>query len=153
MRLSGLALQLQLMIQTYCNMKTRILFIALVALLSSCNLMIIEPAFDDRDRITGSFQLEERSQTYNDYSRYFIYIRKTGVYDEVIIENFYSLGINIRAQVVYDKIYISRQRVNGYEIEGIGTNYGSKIEFSYHVRDTYSYNKPTDYCNATAWFD
>jgi len=134
-------------------MKTKVILIGLVIFLSSCELTIIEPVYDDRDRVTGSYQLEEHSQTYNDFTRYFISIHKTGSYDEVIIENFYNAGVNVRATVVYDKIYISRQRVNGYEIEGIGTRYGNEIDFSYHVRDTYSYNNPTDYCSATAWFE
>jgi len=134
-------------------MKTKVILIALIALLSSCNLMLIEPVYDDRDRITGSYQVEEYSQTYHEYARYFISIRKTGAYDEVILENFYNAGINVRAHVVYDKIYIYRQRVNGYEIEGVGTYYGDEMEFSYQVRDTYSYNLPTDYCKATAWYN
>ncbi len=135
------------------NMKTKIILGVLVVLLASCNLMIIEPVYDDRDRITGSYTVEERSQTYNDYTQYFISIRKSGNYDEVVFENFYNAGINIRASVAYDKIYISWQMVNGYEIEGVGTFYGDKIKFSYRVRDTYSYSKPTDFCNATAWFE
>ncbi len=45
-----------------------------------------------------------------------------------------------------------RQFVNGYEIEGVGTFYGDEIRFSYRVKDIYSYNKPTDFCNAIAWF-
>jgi hypothetical protein len=120
-------------------------------LLTSCNLMIVEPIYDDRDKLTGSYMLEERSQTFNDYTQFFIYIRKSGIYDEVVIENFYNAGVTIRASVDYDKIYISRQVVNGYEIEGVGTFYGDEIRFSYRVRDTYSYHAPTDFCNATAW--
>lgn len=115
--------------------------------------MIVEPVYDDRDRFVGSYWMEERSQTYNDFTRFSIYIRKSGNYDEVVIENFYNSGVNVRANVDYDKIYIYRQVVNGYEIEGVGTLYGNEIELSYRVRDTYSYHKTTDFCNATAWFD
>ncbi len=134
-------------------MKTNMVLMALTVLLSSCNLMIVEPVYDDRDRLIGSYRIEEHSQTYNDYTRFSIYVRKSGIYDEVVIENFYNSGVAVRASVAYDKIYISRQLVNGYEIEGVGTFYGDEIEFSYRVRDTYSYNKPTDFCDATAWFD
>ena len=134
-------------------MKTKMVLIAMIVLMSSCNLMIIEPVYDDRDRLTGSYRIEEHSQTYNDYTRFSIYIRKSGIYDEVVIENFYNTSLVVRASVAYDKIYISRQIVNGYEIEGVGTYYGDEIEFSYRVRDTYSYNRPTDFCNATAWID
>ena len=134
-------------------MKAKMVLLTVTVLLSSCNLMIIEPVYDDRDRLTGSYRIEEHSQTYNDYTRFSIAIRKSGIYDEVVIENFYNSGIAVRATVAYDKIYISRQIVNGYEIEGVGTYYGNEIEFSYRVRDTFSYGKPTDFCNATAWFD
>jgi hypothetical protein len=134
-------------------MKTNLIGMAIMILLSSCNLMIVEPVYDNRDRLVGSYWMEERSQTYNDFTRFSIYIRKSGNFDEVVIENFYNSGVNVRANVDYDRIYISRQVVNGYEIEGVGTLYGSEIEFSYRVRDTYSYHKPTDFCNATAWFD
>ena len=134
-------------------MKTKVILFALVVVLTSCDVIIVEPIYHDRDRVTGSYQVEEHSQTYNDYTQFSIYIRKSGSYDDVIIENFYNADVNVRATVVSDKIYISRQIVDGYEIEGIGTFYGDEIQFSYKVRDTYSYNKPTDFCNATAWFN
>lgn len=137
--------------QTRTDMKTNVILFALVIVLTSCDITIVEPMYRDRDRVTGSYQVEERSQTYNDYIRYAIYIRKSGSYDDVVIENFYNADVNVRATVVSDKIYISRQLVDGYEIEGVGTFYGDEIQFSYKVRDTYSYNKPTDFCNATAW--
>lgn len=134
-------------------MKTKVILFALVVFLTSCDLIIVEPIYNDRDRVTGSYQVEEHSQTYNDYTRFSIYIRISGGYDDVIIENFYDAEVNVRATVISDKIYISRQIVNGYEIEGVGTFYGDEIQFSYKVRDTYSYDSPTDFCNATAWFN
>ena len=134
-------------------MKTNVILFSCVLVLTSCDLIIVEPIYNDRDRVTGSYQIEEQSQTYNDYKRFSIYIRKSGIYDDVIIENFYDADVNVRATVVSDKIYISRQIVNGYEIEGVGTFYQDEIQFSYKVRDTYSYKKPTDFCNATAWFN
>jgi len=133
-------------------MKTKLVLLALVTVLSSCDIMIVDPVFDDRDRMTGSYRLEEHSQTYNDFTRFNIYIRKSGIYDGVVIENFYNAGVDVRASISYDKIYISRQFINGYEIEGVGTFYGDEIRFSYRVKDIYSYNKPIDFCNAVAWF-
>jgi len=133
-------------------MKTRMILLILMVLFTSCDLIIIEPVYDVRDSITGNYQIEEFSQTYNDYVRYHIYIRKSGVYDEIIIANFYNAGLNVRAGVMYDKIYISKQILNGYEIEGVGTIYDGEIQFSYRVRDIYAYTRPTDFCNATAWF-
>jgi hypothetical protein len=147
-----LAFQLSYISQTVADMKTKLILFGLLIGLASCDVLIVEPVYDDRDRISGSYKVEEHSQTYNDYTRFYIYIRKSGFNDGIIIENFYDAGVNIRASVVYDKIYINRQIVNGYEVEGVGTLYGNEIQFSYRVRDTYSSHKPTDFCSATAWF-
>lgn len=124
--------------------------LAMVLFLTSCEI-IIEPVFDDRDRLVGSYRVEEYSQTFNDYSEFTIYIRKAGGYNSnVIVENFYNANLDVRAEVVNGKIYISKQYVDGYEVEGVGTVYFDEIRFSYRVRDTYYY-KPTDFCEATAW--
>jgi hypothetical protein len=124
-----------------------LLFILLVA--TSCDIILVEPAYDERNRIIGSYQLEEYSQTYNDYTSFFIYIRKSGIGQQVLIENFYNSDMDVLADYQFDKIYIDRQFVNGYEVEGVGTVYGNEIKFNYKVRDTYT-NRPTDFCNATA---
>jgi hypothetical protein len=124
-----------------------LLFILLVA--TSCDIILVEPAYDERNRIIGSYQLEEYSQTYNDYTMFYIYIRKSGIGQQVLIENFYNSDMDVLADYQFDKIYINRQFVNGYEIEGVGTVYGNEIKFNYKVRDTYT-NRPTDFCNATA---
>jgi hypothetical protein len=124
-----------------------LLFILLVA--TSCDIILVEPAYDERNRIIGSYQLEEYSQTYNDYTSFYIYIRKSGIGQQVLIENFYNSDMDVLADYQFDKIYINRQFVNGYEIEGVGTVYGNEIKFNYKVRDTYT-NRPTDFCNATA---
>jgi hypothetical protein len=124
-----------------------LLFILLVT--TSCDIILVEPAYDERNRIIGSYHLEEYSQTYNDYTSFFIYIRKSGIGQQVLIENFYNSDMDVLADYQFDKIYIDRQFVNGYEIEGVGTVYGNEIKFNYKVRDTYT-NRPTDFCNATA---
>lgn len=132
-------------------MKTKLLLLLTALAFMSCEIMIVEPVYDDRDRIVGTYQVDEYSQTYNDYGQFTIYIRKTiGNTNEVVIENFYNANVNVRATVLDGKLYISRQLVNGYEIEGVGTIYFDEIKFTYRVRDTY-YNKPTDFCEATAW--
>lgn len=131
-------------------MKTKILLLAMVLFLTSCEV-IIEPVIDDRDRLVGSYRVEEYSQTFNDYGKFTIRIRKAPGYNsDVIVENFYNANLNVRAEVINDKIYISKQFIDGYEIEGVGTVYYDEIRFSYRVRDTYYY-KPTDFCEATAW--
>lgn len=132
-------------------MKTKISLLALVVVFTSCDLILVEPAFNDRDRIIGLYQVDEQSQTYNDYTRFQVQIRRGGYDDGIIIENFYDAGLRVRTTVIYDKIYMDRQLVDGYEIEGVGTIYRDEILFSYRVRDTFSSRTTTDFCSATAW--
>ncbi len=123
-------------------------------LLLSCDILVIEPQYDERDRITGSYLMKEYSQTYNEYARFNVYVRKTGsVYsNNVIIENFYNTNADVWAEMVGDKIDISRQVANGYEIEGVGTVYSDEIRFNYSVKDLY-YKKPVDFCESKARFN
>ena len=129
----------------------RLLSLLLVVGLSSCEFYYVEPRYDSRDRVQGSHDMEEYSETFNDYYNYSIYIGKSGSYgNEIYIDNFYDADIRIHATVVGDKIEICNQLINGYAIEGVGTIYSSEIHFNYKVKDTYS-NVSTDYCQATAW--
>jgi hypothetical protein len=135
-------------------MKTSSLFfVALALVFTSCEITIVEPRYDDRDQVTGSFILEEYSQSYRAYSNFSVYIRKIGTgygADEVLIENFYNAGIDVIARVHGNTITIPLQYVNGYEIEGAATIYLNEISFTYRVRDTYTRSSP-DYCEATVW--
>lgn len=133
-------------------MKTKLLLLLGIVVFTSCDILVVEPVYDSRDRLTGSYRMEEYSQTYNDYLHYTIYIRKGfgSRSQSLIIENFYNSDADVIAEMVGDKIFISRQIVQGYEIEGVGTLYYDEIKFTYRVRDSY-YNKPTDFCEATAW--
>jgi len=134
-------------------MKSNLLLLIAGLVLTSCDILVVEPRYDDRDRITGSYRIEEYSQTYNESVRFNIYIRKSGYgYNstDVIIENFYNAGVDVRAEIINNKINISRQYVNGYEIEGVGTVIFNEISLNYRVRDTYA-NRPVDFCEATAW--
>ena len=135
-------------------MKTRILLLASSLLLLSCDILVIEPQYDERDRIAGSYLMKEYSQTYNEYARFNVYVRKTGsVYsNNVIIDTFYNTNADVWAEMVGDKIYISRQVINGYEIEGVGTVYSDEIRFNYSVKDLY-YKKPVDFCESKARFN
>jgi hypothetical protein len=132
-------------------MKTTLQFVLIGLLLTACDLTIIEPRYDSVNAIVGSYKVEEYSNTYNSVTRFYFDIRRS-YGRNVIIENFYDVGLSVNAWVDYDKIYIDRQIINGYAVEGVGTIYRNKIQFSYNVEDLYS-NKPTDFCNATAWYD
>jgi len=129
----------------------KLLYLFLLVGLSSCELYYLEPRYTESDRIVGRYDMEEYSETYNDYTNYSIRIGKSSQYsNEIFIDNFYGSDLRVYANVSYDKITISRQVINGFEIEGVGTVYGDEIQFSYSVRDIYSGTR-TDFCEATAW--
>lgn len=127
-----------------------IIIVALVA--TACDIYVVEPRYDKRDSILGRYSVEEYSETYNDYTSYTFWIEKSYAYDEIRISNFYAADISVIAYVDYDKITIPLQVVNGFEIEGTGTIYASKLHLSYSVRDKYQ-NAPTDFCQTDAWFE
>lgn len=119
--------------------------------LSACEFYYFEPRVDSRDRMIGRYDVEEYSETFNDYSYYTFTIERSSRYsNEIIIRNFYGVDINVRATVTYDKITIHRQIIDGYEIEGTGTLYGRDLMLTYRVRDLYT-NVPTDFCSVEAW--
>jgi hypothetical protein len=131
-------------------MKKILPFILILVGFTACEFYYVEPAYDSRSRIVGSYDAEEYSETYNDYVNYSIYIERGYQSNEIYIRNFYGVEISIKAYVDYDRITIYRQVVNGYEIEGAGTIYGNSISFHYHVKDLVT-NSRTDYCELTAW--
>jgi hypothetical protein len=128
----------------------KLVLIAVVALaLTGCTFYDVEPRYDQRDRIIGSFYVDEYSQTFNGYSSYQFYISKTAYRDEIFIDNFYASGIRVRAYVYASKITIPYQVVNGYEIEGTGTIYGNDLSLFYSIKDLY-HTSPTDFCDVEA---
>jgi len=131
-------------------MKRFLFFITMLIGLSACEFYYLEPRYDARDRIVGSHDVEEYSETYNDYTYYTIYIERSSGHGNILIDNFYGVDISVCATVVGDKITIHRQVVNGYEVEGIGTIYGDEIDFHFSVDDLYSSSR-TDFCEAIAY--
>jgi hypothetical protein len=121
-------------------------------LLTSCYIDSIESRYDSRDRITGSYEVEEYSETYDDYTYYSFRVSKSSYRDEVYFNNFYGADIRIYAVVSNDRITIPFQEENGYEIEGVGTIRGSEIHLSYTVKDLYDHSY-TDYCETVAWME
>ena len=129
-------------------MKRLLPFVALLMMVSACDVYVVEPRYDARDRILGQYDVEEYSETYNDLSYYTMYITKSGS-SEIYIDNFYASDIRVYAYLDYDEITIPYQVVNGYEIEGAGTSHGSSLSLSYRVTDTYD-DSYTDFCETTA---
>lgn len=134
-------------------MKALIFAMVSAMMLTSCFVdESIEPRYDYRDNVVGYYEVEEYSQTYDDMTYYDINISRSSHRDEVWIDNFYAADISVYAIVSYDRIRIPFQTVDGYEIEGSGSVRGSRIDFTYSVKDRYSH-KATDFCETTAWLD
>lgn len=129
-------------------MKT-ITLLLLLLLMGSCTL-IVDPAFDPRNQVVGGYQVQEYSETYNASLSYYLTISRSGYGNDIYLENFYNAGIAVRAQFSNSKVYIPLQRVDGYEVEGVGTLYGTSLSLSYKVRDTYSHHAP-DFCRTEGW--
>jgi hypothetical protein len=134
-------------------MKRLLWFFPGLLALSSCEVTVIEPRYDNRDRMLGYYEVEEYSNTYGDFTYYSMLLSKSG-YDgnEISFSNFYSVDISVYAHVNNDRITIPFQVVKGYEIEGVGTFNGSSINLNYSVKDTYT-NSRTDFCETKAWIE
>lgn len=127
-------------------------FIAALSLitLASCEFNIIEPRYDYRDYVTGYYDVEEYSETYNDYHYYSIHITKYANGRTVYLNNFYDANLSVYAYLDGDKLTIPLQVANGYEIEGVGTVHSSDLSLNYRVKDLYNDTR-TDFCET--WGD
>ena len=133
-------------------MKTIILLFFTAIMISSCTIYDVEPRYDRRDKIVGLYEVEEYSETYNDFTYYSLTISKSGYAREIYLHNFYDAGIRVYAVLNYDGITIPYQVVDGYEIEGNGTVFGNELNLSYRVKDRYN-NLPSDFCDTKAWLE
>jgi hypothetical protein len=147
---TGLKLVLLLVPINISCMKRFIALILPVVMLSSCDIDIIQPVYDSRDDLIGYYDVEEYSETYNDYTYYDLRISKSSYSNrEVYIHNFYAVDIRVYATLDYDKLRIPYQVVNGYEVEGVGTVNGDEITFSYRIKDL-NHNSYSDFCESIA---
>lgn len=131
------------------TMKAIVPLVLLIAM-SACNLYVVEPRYDYRDRIMGHYSVDEFSKTYGDYAYYGIYIYAGQGRDGIYIENLYGTGLRVRAYVSYDRITIPFQIVSGYEFEGSGRIHGRSLDLHYSVYDLYT-GGPVDFLDADAW--
>jgi hypothetical protein len=121
--------------------------VSLIAVMASCDIMVVEPRYDYRDQMVGYYDMEEYSETYNDYTYYSVRISKdTYSRRTIYLNNFYGANVQVYAYVDYSKITIPYQVVNGYEIEGVGTLQGSDLSLNYRVKDLY-HHSVSDFCN------
>jgi len=132
-------------------MKRLMFALAALVLMTSCELTVIEPRYDHRDQVTGYYDIEEYSQTYDDYTYYSVHITKDSYHTGIIyLNNFYGADITVEAYLDYDRVTIPYQMVNGYEIEGAGTLHGDHLNLNYRVKDLYNHSA-ADFCDT--WGD
>lgn len=124
-------------------------FSLIVLIASGCDIYMIEPAYDSRDRMIGQYDVEEYSNTYKEWIYYSIRISKGASRERIYIDNFYGSNISVYAFVEYDRITIPYQVVKGYAIEGVGTFQSNYLNLNYSVRDIYA-NSYTDFCETEA---
>jgi hypothetical protein len=127
----------------------KVIMLAAMLVVLSCDVIIVEPQYDVRTQLVGSYWVEEYSKTYDVYTGYSIWLSKGGGQSSIYLDNFYDADISVRGEVSNNKVFIPWQVVDGYEIEGVGTLYGTTLSLSYRVRDTY-YNTLTDFCESEA---
>lgn len=127
----------------------KLAFVSLLLVAVSCGIDV-EPRYDPATRVTGSYQVDEYSNTFDEYTSYDIRIYQNG-YSSVLISNFYGVDIDVSAEVRGNVLIIPFQVRNGYEIEGRATIDYDQLHFSYSVRDSYEHHAARNYCDAEAW--
>jgi hypothetical protein len=132
-------------------MKTILTLALMSVMLVSCVDVYDGPRYDYRDRMIGNYEVEEYSDTYDEYVYYNMYVSKDrSSADGVYFQDFYASGLGVYAYINGDRITIPFQVSEGYEVEGHGTYYRGELQLHYTVRDRYS-NAPTDYCDTVAY--
>jgi hypothetical protein len=134
-------------------MKTVFSLVFVSFALVSCVDYYEEPRYDSRDRLIGRYDVEEYSDTYDEYVFYRMYVSKEySSRDGLIFDDFYAEGVRVYAYLSNDYISIPFQVSDGFEIEGHGEYYRGELQLHYTVRDRYS-NSFTDYCETIAYKD
>ena len=130
-------------------MKNLLLF-GTILFLGGCEVYIFEdPYVDDRNQFLGNYSVEEYSQVTEQFYTYSMTIKKSCCNSrEVKINNFYGVGISVKAIVNNNRLTIPLQLVGGYEIDGTGKINYNKLELTYIVRNLYNRPLFTDFVDA-----
>ncbi len=129
------------------------LIFLLLILVGSCQLIINEePAYyDARDEVVGQYQIDEYSESTEQYFSYSVEIFKSCCNsNEVIIYNFYDVGLEVFAYYDGYKLTIPNQFIGDYEIEGTGRFTDDEWSLTYVVHNRYQ-NPSTDFLYFTGW--
>ena len=90
---------------------------------------------DDRNMFVGRYEVKEQSlETFVPREDYKVRIRKDlATTDQVIINNFYNLDVEVYALIAGNVLTIPRQQHQVYEYEGSGNLSGNVITVEYTV--------------------
>ena len=90
---------------------------------------------DDRNKFTGRYEVKEQSlETFVPREDYEVRIRKDlATIDQVLINNFYNLDVEVYALIAGNVLTIPRQQHQVYEYEGSGNLSGNVITVEYTV--------------------
>ncbi len=93
---------------------------------------------DDRNKFAGRYEVKEQSlETFVPRNDYEVRIRKDlATIDQIIINNFYNLDIDVYAVVSGSSVTIPRQQHQVYEYKGSGNMSGNVITVEYTVSST-----------------
>jgi hypothetical protein len=125
----------------------------LFVLLGSCQIIINEePSYYDlRDDLVGRYEIDEYSETTEQYFSYNLEIFKSSYSsNEVIIYNFYDVGLEVSAFYDGYKLTIPNQFIGDYEVEGTGRFTDGEWSLTYVVHNRYQ-NPSTDVLYFTGW--
>lgn len=131
-------------------------FLAFSVLLAGCDIIIEDPfLFDERDLLTGNYEVEEYSETEGATFVYDLSIYKSRHhYNIIILYNLYDSDLEVIAEV-YEygkKIRIPQQRIGDLEFEGAGTLYNDEeLSITYTVRNMSNNPLFADFVSAIAW--
>lgn len=137
-------------------MKTLIFSFAMLLLATSCGDVYYvtpvtpDPVYDPRDLFIGSYSVDEYNGSDGRYS-YSLSVYGGDGYS-ILISNLFDAGITVRASVQDNRLYISQQFIDGYEISGSGSTDGNTMLINYYITDNYQPGAPTIYCQAIARF-
>lgn len=132
----------------------KILLLLPVFLFFGCEIYIIEEPvpWDDRDAFVGTFSVNDYSETLDEHFAYQVVISKVCCNsNQVWIHNFYGVDIDVLAEVRGNRITVSRQFIEDYEVEGTGRLEYDQLIMTYVVRDHYYTPTFTDFVSSTSW--
>jgi hypothetical protein len=117
-----------------------------IGFMASCDVYYVEPRYDYRDQVTGYYDVEDYSETFEEYHYYNVRVTKASSRSSAIyLNDLYTENTQVLAYLDGNSITIPSQLVDGYEIEGYGSITSSSLTLSYVANDRYG-NRINDFC-------